>query len=88
MKKLALVVVPAIVALGLSAGSASAGSDNSHASACGAVHGAFADQNGNFGFLGEEGGAPGHHDGQVGQQHTEGGDGATGYNNSHTNCQG
>jgi hypothetical protein len=34
--------------------------------------------NGNFGFLGELGGAPGYHDGAVGQEV-----GATGYNNSH-----
>ena len=29
-----------------------AGSADSHASDCGATHGAFADQNGNFGWLG------------------------------------
>lgn len=57
--------------------------DGSHASACGAVHGAFADVNGNFGFLGASGGTPGYHNGAVGQQ-----PGATGYNNSHTSCQG
>ena len=54
-----------------------------HQSACGAVHGAFADQNGNFGFLGGLGGTPGYHDGATGQDA-----GATGYNNSHTDCQG
>jgi hypothetical protein len=43
----------------------------------GAVHGAFANANGNFGFLGEAGGTPGYHDGAVGQEQ-----GATGYNNS------
>lgn len=56
--------------------------DGSQASACGAVHGAFADVNGNFGFLGQAGGTPGYHDGAVGQDPE-----ATGYNNSHTNCQ-
>ncbi len=49
-------------------------------SACGAVHGAFANVNGNFGWLGELGGTPGYH-GAVGQEPP-----ATGYNNSHTNC--
>jgi len=47
------------------------------ASPCGAVHGAFANVNGNFGFLGDVGGTPGYHDGAVGQD-----PGATGYNNS------
>ena len=56
--------------------------DGSNASACGAAHGAFADVNGNFGFLGQAGGTPGYHDGATGQT-----PGATGYNNSHTNCQ-
>jgi hypothetical protein len=51
-------------------------------SACGATHGAFANVNGNFGFLGELGGTPGYHNGATGQE-----PGATGYNNSHTNCQ-
>jgi hypothetical protein len=44
----------------------------------GAQHGAFANVNGNFGFLGEVGGTPGYHNGAVGQD-----PGATGYNNSH-----
>lgn len=47
-------------------------------SPCGAVHGAFANVNGNFGFLGDAGGTPGYHNGAVGQD-----PGATGYNNSH-----
>jgi hypothetical protein len=46
------------------------------ASPCGAIHGAFANVNGNFGFLGEVGGTPGYHN-AVGQEV-----GATGYNNS------
>lgn len=50
-------------------------------SACGASHGAFANANGNFGFLGELGGTPGYHDGAVGQE-----PGATGFNNSHVDC--
>jgi hypothetical protein len=52
------------------------------ASSCGAAHGAFANVNGNFGFLGQAGGTPGYHNGAVGQD-----PGATGYNNSNTNCQ-
>ena len=47
------------------------------ASNCGAVHGAFANANGDFGFLGQDGGSPGYHDGAVGQD-----PGATGFNNS------
>lgn len=47
------------------------------ASACGAIHGAFANVNGNFGFLGDMGGTPGYHNGAEGQD-----PGATGYNNS------
>jgi hypothetical protein len=58
-------------------------SDASNASACGAAHAAQADVNGNFGFLGEVGGTPGYHNGATGQDA-----GATGFNNSHTNCQG
>jgi hypothetical protein len=58
-----------------------AGSENSKASDCGASHGAFADVNGNFGWLGELGGTPGYHNGAVGQE-----PGATGYNNSHVDC--
>ncbi len=56
--------------------------DGSQASPCGAVHGAFADANGNFGFLGQAGGTPGYHNGAVGQD-----PGATGYNNSQAECQ-
>jgi hypothetical protein len=56
--------------------------DGSQASPCGASHGAFADVNGNFGFLGNAGGTPGYHGDAVGQD-----PGATGYNNSHTDCQ-
>ena len=68
-----------IGALTVSAAALAAGpSDNSQASYCGATHGAFADSNGNFGFLGALGGTPGYHNGAVGQE-----TGATGYNNSH-----
>jgi hypothetical protein len=56
-------------------------SDSSNASSCGTAHAAQADVNGNFGWLGAEGGAAGYH-GVVGQE-----PGATGYNNSHTSCQ-
>ena len=84
LKKIA---IAAVASFGLATGAAlpamAAGSgDGSNASPCGAVHGAYADINGNFGFLGQEGGTPGYHDGAVGQE-----PGATGYNNSHANCQ-
>jgi hypothetical protein len=59
---------------------AAASADN-NASACGAAHGAFANVNGNFGFLGAEGGTPGYHNGAVGQD-----PGATGSNNSNATC--
>lgn len=78
MKYFVMTVVIAVLAV---AGASFASSDN--ASSCGAAHGAFADVNGNFGFLGEDGGTPGYHDGATGQN-----PGATGYNNSHTDCQG
>lgn len=70
-----LALVPAAMS-----GTAFAGTPQS--SDCGAAHGAFANVNGNFGWLGAQGGAAGYHD-AVGQQ-----PGATGYNNSHTSCQG
>jgi hypothetical protein len=50
------------------------------ASPCGAVHGAFANVNGNFGWLGPDGGAS-DRGSSVGQD-----PGATGYNNSSTGC--
>ena len=76
MKKV-ITLATAVVALAIPAASLAASSD-SHASYSGATHGAFADVNGNFGFLGEACGTPGYHDGAVGQDV-----GATGYNNSH-----
>ena len=77
----ALVMLGSMFVMALPAMAAGAG-DGSNASACGAIHGAFADVNGNFGFLGADGGTPGYHNGAVGQDA-----GATGYNNSHTGCQ-
>lgn len=77
MRKLIAAMVCALALLGMTAGSASAGP-----SPCGATHGAFANVNGNFGFLGEVGGTPGYHEGARGQE-----EGATGYNNSHAECQ-
>jgi hypothetical protein len=74
-------IIIAIVALAIAAPAFAVGSGDSNASYCGATHGAFADQNGNFGFLGEVGGTPGYHNGAVGQD-----PGATGYNNSHVDC--
>ena len=74
-------VTIAIIALAMAVPAFAGGSENSNASACGATHGAFADVNGDFGFLGALGGTPGYHDGAVGQD-----PGATGYNNSHTGC--
>lgn len=73
-------VLFAVVALSGTALAAGAG-DGSKASPCGANHGAFADVNNNFGFLGQAGGTPGYHDGAVGQD-----PGATGYNNSQSSC--
>ncbi|HLY86091.1 MAG TPA: hypothetical protein VKO84_06240 [Gaiellaceae bacterium] len=73
MKTLAAVTAAGVLAI---VGASAASADN-HASYCGATHGAFANVNGNFGFLGPEGGTPGYHDGAVGQD-----PGATGYNNS------
>lgn len=77
-------LITGVVAIAMTAATAFAAGngDGSNASACGAVHGAFADVNGNFGFLGQDGGTPGYHNGAVGQD-----PGATGYNNSHTSCQ-
>jgi hypothetical protein len=74
-----------IAALALSIGTAAAEGQGTEKRAenqsdSGAAHGAFANENGNFGFLGELGGTPGYHDGAVGQD-----PGATGYNNSHVN---
>jgi hypothetical protein len=71
-----LATVFAVLSIAL-IGAATASADN-NASACGASHGAFANVNGNFGFLGEAGGTPGYHNGAVGQD-----PGATGSNNSH-----
>jgi hypothetical protein len=75
MKKFAVAFV-ALLALALPIGVMADSSDSS-ASPCGAIHGAFADANGNFGFLGAAGGTPGYHNGAVGQDA-----GATGSNNS------
>jgi hypothetical protein len=75
MKKFAVAFV-ALLVLAFPIG-VMADSNGSSASPCGAVHGAFADTNGNFGFLGADGGTPGFHNGAVGQDA-----GATGSNNS------
>ena len=73
MKKLATALAVVSIAL---VGATAASADN-NAGYCGATHGAFANVNGNFGFLGQDGGTPGYHDGAVGQDA-----GATGSNNS------
>jgi len=75
--KRAIATLAAVSALAVPA---VASADN-NASPCGASHGAFANTNGNFGWLGDEGGTPGYHNGARGQQ-----PGATGYNNSHSSC--
>jgi hypothetical protein len=81
-KRLVVAAVGGGIALALVLpGTAFADSSGSHASSCGATHGAFADVNGNFGFLGPLGGTPGYHNGAVGQD-----PGATGYNNSTATC--
>jgi hypothetical protein len=76
MRKL-IIIAASVAALAVPT-AAMAASGNNQASDSGATHGAFADANGNFGWLGAEGGTPGYHDGAVGQD-----PGATGYNNSH-----
>jgi hypothetical protein len=73
LNKLATAIAVTAMAL-IGATTASAGNDASY---CGATHGAFANVNGNFGFLGQAGGTPGYHNGAVGQEA-----GATGSNNS------
>ncbi|HEX5368335.1 MAG TPA: hypothetical protein VFY10_02870 [Dehalococcoidia bacterium] len=81
VKRLLIGIAAAVLITGSMAVPAFAGtSAGSQASDCGATHGAFADVNGNFGFLGDAGGTPGYHN-AVGQQ-----PGATGYNNSSVDC--
>ena len=76
-------VAVAVIPAGFAVPAFAAGTgDSLQASSCGAIHGAFANVNGNFGFLGDDGGTPGYHHGAKGQDQ-----GATGYNNSHTDCQ-
>jgi hypothetical protein len=77
LAKLALATGVLLLTLSGVAAANSGVGDGSGASPCGAIHGAFADVNGNFGFLGPAGGTPGYHDGAVGQDQ-----GATGFNNS------
>jgi hypothetical protein len=74
-----IALATAVVALAIPATSLAA-SGNNQASDSGATHGAFANVNENFGWLGALGGTPGYHNGAVGQD-----PGATGYNNSHVN---
>ncbi len=81
MKRLAFSLAVAVVLTAGLGGTAMAENNRGHQSACGSAHGAFADVNGNFGFLGAIGGTPGYHDGATGQE-----EGATGSNNSHHSC--
>jgi hypothetical protein len=76
IKKLAIAGAASAIMLSSFAGVALAAPSD-----CGAAHGAFANVNGNFGFLGALGGTPGYHNGATGQEA-----GATGYNNSHVDC--
>jgi len=78
-----LFMLAGALSLSLSGAALAAGAgDGSNASPCGAVQGAFADTNGNFGRIGQVyQGAPNYHGGVMGQEV-----GATGYNNSHTGC--
>ena len=70
-------IVMAVLALSLVVAFAALPMLSVHAASCvGDTHGAFANDNGNFGWLGALGGTPGYH-GAVGQEA-----GATGYNNS------
>ena len=75
-------IVGGVAAISILAGAAVPAISHAAPSSCGATHGAFANVNGNFGFLGQDGGTPGYHNGATGQD-----PGATGYNNSHTDCQ-
>lgn len=79
-----LVMLAGALSLSLSGAALAAQGDNANnGSACGQAHAARADVNGNFGFIGQDyQGAPNYHGGINGQT-----PGATGYNNSHTNCQ-
>ncbi len=78
MKKTLAIIALCAVGLATPALAAGAG-DGSNASSSGATHGAFADENGNFGYIGKDyQGAPNLHGGVRGQE-----PGATGYNNSH-----
>lgn len=81
IKKILIAGAASLGVLGVAATPAIAASGGSQATYCGATHGAFADVNGNFGFLGAAGGTPGYHGGAVGQQV-----GATGSNNSSVDC--
>lgn len=79
-------ILMAVLALALVLTIAAAPMLTARAASCnGEVHGAFANVNGNFGWLGALGGTPGYHNGAVGQE-----PGATGYNNSTAaaNCNG
>jgi hypothetical protein len=85
MKRL-IAVATTVVALALPAAASAGGGYGSQpgygqASQCGVIHGAFGAFDGEHN-IGEYGGAVEYHGGVKGQEV-----GATGYNNSHTNCQ-
>lgn len=92
MKKFLIGSAAGVLMLGALAIPALAAGGINNASPCGAVHGAFNFQNIQYGgghgqgynssSFGRNGGSPASHDGAVGQE-----SGATGYNNSNTNCQ-
>lgn len=78
-----LVILAGALSLSLAGAAIAAPKDTApNRSSCGDAHAAAANVNGNFGFLGEVGGTPGYHNGATGQE-----PGATGSNNSHTDCQ-
>ena len=76
-----LIMIAAALSISFSGAALAAGDNTNNGSACGQAHAARADVNGNFGFLGQVGGTPGYHNGATGQE-----PGATGYNNSHVDC--
>lgn len=81
MRKIVIGVVFAVAAVALAGTSAFAAPNPMPNTSCeGAAHAARASINGNFGWLGQYGGAAGYH-GVTGQEA-----GATGYNNSHVSC--
>ena len=82
LRRALITAVAAIGLAGIGAAPAMATPASSTPSQCGVAHAASADLYGNYGGIGEVHGAPNLHGGATGQDLY-----ATGYNNSHTDCQ-